>query len=45
MKNVRDEDLLGDEEVDVEVCIIEMDSREMCCEDGRWAEVAQDCGQ
>ena len=44
MKNVIDEDLLGDEEVDVEVGIFEMDGREMWCEDGGWAEVAQDCG-
>jgi len=44
MKNVIDEDLLGDEEVDMQVGIIEVDSREMCCGDGRWAEVAQDCG-
>ena len=45
MKKVIDEHLLGVEEVDVEVGINEMDSREMCCEDGRWVQAAQDCGQ
>ena len=44
-EKVTDEDLLGNKGLDVEVGIIEMNSREMWCEGRRWADVAQDCGQ
>ena len=41
----KDGDLLGDEAVDGVVGVKKLGSREMCCEDGRWPEVTQDCGQ